>query len=581
MPKLRKLGALLLLLCCCAAAQNPNTAVFPGGVATDNDLLVASNLAATQVTTQVASGDTTINVQSTSAFLVPTTITFGDTGEIAKCLGSTPTSFTSCTRGFDGAAKGVAAAGHASGVAVRGNAVAYYINQHAAELKAIEAAAAGALVNPMTTLGDTLYENATPAAARLAGNTAATKKFLTQTGTGIVSAAPVWTTIQIADVPTLNQSTSGNAATATALASAPTCTGCSNIKTITSIDASGNLTPVAIQLAAADGTTLGIAAFVAADFNATGGLISLDYANGQKATSGQPGFLTSTDWSTFNGKQAAGNYMTALTGDVSAAGPGSSAATLVNIPTGVTQAGYILQSGLAAPGAGATGKGRFYFDSTSLNMAVVNAAGTVNHGVQTKASAAHNWLTSINDAGAVGASQPDYSDLTGTPTLRYQTVAEEGSSLTQRATVNFIGPGACADNSGSARTDCTFPNHQLTMGIGAGDIGTTGTKACSTVRWAGTILGVYLTSNALPTGANLQVDILKVAGASYTGVASATSITASDIPAIATGASNPIYTDTTLTGWTTSIAVGDVVCVAVKTAPTGGATNASLTLEVK
>jgi len=44
----------------------------------------------------------------------------------------------------------------------------------------------------MTTLGDMIYENATPAPARLAGNTAAVVKVLTQTGTGAASAAPAW-----------------------------------------------------------------------------------------------------------------------------------------------------------------------------------------------------------------------------------------------------------------------------------------------------------------------------------------------------------------------------------------------------
>ena len=60
-----------------------------------------------------------------------------------------------------------------------------------------------------------------------------------------------------------------------------------------------------ITNAAADGATKGAAAFTAADFNDNGaGLISLDYTNGQKATATQPGFLTSTDWGIFNGKQA-------------------------------------------------------------------------------------------------------------------------------------------------------------------------------------------------------------------------------------------------------------------------------------
>ena len=64
---------------------------------------------------------------------------------------------------------------------------------------------------PLTTLGDLLYENATPAPARLAGNTSAAKNFLTQTGTGSASAAPAWGTIASGDVPTLNQNTTGTA----------------------------------------------------------------------------------------------------------------------------------------------------------------------------------------------------------------------------------------------------------------------------------------------------------------------------------------------------------------------------------
>ena len=44
--------------------------------------------------------------------------------------------------------------------------------------------------------------------------------------------------------------------------------------------------------AAADGSTKGKAAFTAADFSAASGVISLDYANGQKASESQPGFLT-------------------------------------------------------------------------------------------------------------------------------------------------------------------------------------------------------------------------------------------------------------------------------------------------
>ncbi len=53
------------------------------------------------------------------------------------------------------------------------------------------------------------------------------------------------------------------------------------------------------------------------------------------ATASVSGYLSSTDWSTFNGKQAAGNYITALTGDVTASGPGSVAATLATVNSNV------------------------------------------------------------------------------------------------------------------------------------------------------------------------------------------------------------------------------------------------------
>ena len=52
--------------------------------------------------------------------------------------------------------------------------------------------------------------------------------------------------------------------------------------------------------------------------------------NIQTASSGVQGLLSGTDWTTFNAKQPAGNYITALTGDGTAAGPGSATFTLSN-----------------------------------------------------------------------------------------------------------------------------------------------------------------------------------------------------------------------------------------------------------
>ena len=57
--------------------------------------------------------------------------------------------------------------------------------------------------NPMTTLGDLIAENSVPTAARLAGNTTATQMFLSQTGTGTVSALPIWSTIGTSNLPVI------------------------------------------------------------------------------------------------------------------------------------------------------------------------------------------------------------------------------------------------------------------------------------------------------------------------------------------------------------------------------------------
>lgn len=64
-------------------------------------------------------------------------------------------------------------------------------------------------ISPLTTLGDIIYENATPSATRLPGNTTSTKNFLTQTGTGSISAPPSWGTILGADVPLFTTSLQG------------------------------------------------------------------------------------------------------------------------------------------------------------------------------------------------------------------------------------------------------------------------------------------------------------------------------------------------------------------------------------
>lgn len=158
--------------------------------------------------------------------------------------------------------------------------------------------------------------------------------------------------------------------------------------------------------AASDGVTKGVVTFVSTDFTCTAGQCLINYAGGQKATGAQPGFLTAADWSTFNNKAAAGNYITALTGNVTATGPGSAAATLVSIPSGVSQLGYLAITAIAAPATPGAGICRGYVDITSKNLACKNDAGIVNHGVQTQAAVTGQYLQAIDDTGTVHIAVP-------------------------------------------------------------------------------------------------------------------------------------------------------------------------------
>jgi hypothetical protein len=101
-------------------------------------------------------------------------------------------------------------------------------------------------------LGTTFYQSAANATVRLAPNTTTTKKFLTQTGTGAVGAAPAWDTLVNADVPTALTGKTYNALTLAALATGFSIAGGTTSKTLT---VSNTLT-----LAGTDSSTLNIGA---------------------------------------------------------------------------------------------------------------------------------------------------------------------------------------------------------------------------------------------------------------------------------------------------------------------------------
>lgn len=92
------------------------------------------------------------------------------------------------------------------------------------------------------------------------------------------------------------------------------------------------------------------------------------------ASGSQNGLLSSTDWTTFNNKQPAGNYITALTGDVTASGPGSVAATIAL--NAVTDAKFRQSSGLSLVGRASNSTGGVADITAANDNEVLRRSGT-------------------------------------------------------------------------------------------------------------------------------------------------------------------------------------------------------------
>jgi hypothetical protein len=178
----------------------------------------------------------------------------------------------------------------------------------------------GGFANPMTTLGDSIYGAASGTPTRLAGNITTVKQYLSQTGTGTVSAAPIWSAIAGADITGAALTKTDDTNVTLTLGGTPT-TALLRAASIT-VGWTGTLADARIASAATWNAKESALTFSSPLSRATN-TISIP-----AATTSVNGYLTSTDWTTFNNKQTTITLTT-----TGSSGSATFVTNTLNIPT--------------------------------------------------------------------------------------------------------------------------------------------------------------------------------------------------------------------------------------------------------
>ena len=175
------------------------------------------------------------------------------------------------------------------------------------------------------------------------------------------------------------------------------------ISTTSPLSGGGDLSAdrtLSIANALADGATKGAAAFTANDFDSASGVISIDYTNGQAASSSNKGFLTSADWNTFNNKLIGfGQYRKAgrwYTNSLNAWASGGSSTNSANL---IRYYPFIIDQDITISRIG-------------VNAATAGGAGTtIRLGIYTNNSSTCTPQTRLVDSGTI------LVDVTGSRTM--------------------------------------------------------------------------------------------------------------------------------------------------------------------
>jgi len=429
--------------------------------------------------------------------------TISVSGTIAATLGGTGTStvatgdllYGSGTNTWGKLAAGAAyktLSMNAGGTNVEWNAVA--LDQSAAVSGALGPTNGGTGLSTYT-LGDTVYSSAANTLAKLAGNTTTTKKFLVQTGTGSVSAAPSWDVVNGADVNGNISGSAGSVANALTAGSYLTSAGTFNgaaartfavdatdantASKVVARDASGNFSAGTITAALSGNATTATTAT-----NVAGGAANRIPYN---TASGTTGFIVApTTGSTFlswNGSAfvySAISTPNALT--MNSSGTGAVSGTTFNGSAAQTISYNTIG---ASPLAG----------STSLTTTGTVTTGTWSGLFGAVSGANLTSLTAANLSGTVAVANGGTASSTagGARTnLGATTLGGNLFTITNPSAVTF--PRFNADNTVSSLDAATFRS-----AIGAGTSSTTGTVTSI-------VASTYLTGGTITTSGTIAVD---------------------------------------------------------------------------
>lgn len=332
-------------------------------------------------------------------------------------------------------------------------------------------AAFGAL-SPATTNGDLIYSDGADN-VRLAGNTTTTKKFLSQTGTGAVSAAPSWQALLNADIPIALTGKTYNGVNPTANATGFSVAGGTTSKTLT---VNNSLT-----LAGTDGSTLTVGAggtLGSAAYTASTAYQAADAdLTAIAALAGTSGLLKKTaanTWTLDTGTYLTGNQSITFSGDASGSGTTAVTLTLATVP-------------VAKGGTGATTlTGVLKGNGTSALTAATAGTDFVAPGAVTTFTATQNFAASGMTLKGSGSGVTTFASANASTTNYTLTFpASTGTVLTTAAVVTVLQGGTGAG---------TFTAGGVLVGNGSSAIGV------ATGAQIATAIGTAAVTNATNVG---------------------------------------------------------------------------------